>query len=93
MFAFSTILTGYYYGESALKYFTEKIKPVYLVILKIITLMVVFLGCILSSTILWQIVDVLVALLAIFNIYALIGLREDVVRELEIYKMRKNNKK
>ncbi len=93
LFAFSTILTGYYYGESALKYFTEKIKPVYLVILKIITLMVVFLGCILSSTILWQIVDVLVALLAIFNIYALIGLREDVVRELEIYKMRKNNKK
>lgn len=89
LFAFSTILTGYYYGESALKYFTESIKPIYLVILKIITLVVVFLGCILSPTMLWQLVDVLVALLAIFNIYALVGLRQDVMRELEFSKLRK----
>lgn len=89
LFAFSTILTGYYYGESSLKYFTNSIQPIYLVLLKIITLIVVFLGCILSSTMLWNLVDILVALLAIINIYALVGLREDIVKELEYYKMGK----
>lgn len=90
LFAFSTILTGYYYGESSLKYFMDSIKPIYLILLKIVTLIVVFLGCILSSTILWKLVDILVALLAIINIYALIGLREEIVKELEYYKMIKH---
>ncbi len=92
LFAFSTILTGYYYGESSLKYFTNHIKPAYLIFLKIITLIVVFLGCIMSSTTLWRLVDVLVAILAIINIYGLFGLREDIVKELEYYRMQKHHK-
>lgn len=92
LFAFSTILTGYYYGESSLKYFTDHVQPFYLIFLKILTLIVVYLGCIMSPTILWKIVDILVALLAIINIYALYGLREDIVKELEIYRMTKHQK-
>ncbi len=92
LFAFSTILTGYYYGESSFKYFTNKMKPIYLIILKIITLIVVFLGCIMSSTTLWKLVDVLVAILAIINIYGLFGLREDIVKELEYYRLQKHHK-
>lgn len=92
LFAFSTILTGYYYGESSLKYFTNKMKPIYLIILKIITLIVVFTGCIMSSTTLWRLVDVLVAILAIINIYGLFGLREDIVKELEYYRLQKHHK-
>ena len=92
LFAFSTILTGYYYGESALKYFKDSMNNSYLYLLKVVTLIVVFLGCILSSTTLWKLVDVLVALLAIINIYALFGLREDIVKELEIYNMKKHHK-
>lgn len=89
LFSFSTILTGYYYGESSLKYFFQKIQPIYLTLLKIMTLIVLFLGCIISSTTLWSLVDILVAILAIINIYALVGLRKDVEMELHFYQQKK----
>lgn len=89
LFAFSTILTGYYYGESALKFFFDKIKKEYLFILKILTLVVLFIGSIMSSTTLWNIVDILVAILAIINIYSLLLLKNDVVKELEYYNLHK----
>lgn len=77
-FAFSTVLTGYYYIESNLKFFKPKIKPRQLIILKIITIIFLFIGCIISSTSLWDIVDCLVAMLAIINIYALLKLRHKI---------------
>ncbi len=89
LFAFSTILTGYYYVESSLKFFFDKIHPILLILLKVITLFVVYLGCIMSSTFLWKLVDVLVALLAIINIYGLFYLRDEVKQELFIYNMKK----
>lgn len=91
LFSFTTILTGYYDGESSLKYFIEKIKPKHLNLLKISSLIVLFLGCILSSSFLWSFVDILVAFLAIINIYALFKLKEDVFFELNFYKNKKNN--
>ena len=91
LFSFTTILTGYYDGESSLKYFIEKIKPIHLNLLKISSLIVLFLGCILSSSFLWSFVDILVAFLAIINIYALFKLKEDVFFELNFYKNKKNN--
>ena len=81
LFSFSTILTGYYYGESSLKYFFSTIKSKYLYSLKVFTLIILFLGCILSSNLLWKIVDILVALLAIINIYAMFNLRNTVFNE------------
>jgi AGCS family alanine or glycine:cation symporter len=88
-FSFSTILTGYYYGESSLKYFFNKINNRYLIILKIVTLISLFIGSIISSSFLWKLVDMLVAILAIINIYALLNLRKEVKSELDCY----NNKK
>lgn len=79
LFSFSTILTGYYDGESSLKYFIKKIKSIHLVILKLITIMVLFIGCILPSTFIWSFVDIMVGLLAIINIYALYKLRHVIV--------------
>ena len=92
-FAFSTILTGYYYGESALKYFKNNIN-MELTILKIITLVMVFLGCIIPSNFIWSLVDIFVAILAIINIYALFNLRNDIFNETKIglLKMRKEGK-
>lgn len=90
LFAFSTILTGYYYGESSFKYFFNQTKPIYLFFLKVMTLIVLFMGCVMSSTTLWKLVDTLVALLAIINIYALFYLREEVVLELEEYKTKRH---
>lgn len=79
LFAFSTVLTGYYYGESSLRFILGKdhIKSIF--VLKCITLLVMFCGSIISPTLLWNIIDLLVALLAIINIYALIKLRKDIV--------------
>lgn len=78
LFAFSTILTGYYYIESNLKFFKPSLKKIELTILKIITILFLFIGCIISSETLWNIVDSLIALLAIINIYAIIKLRKKI---------------
>ncbi len=77
-FAFSTILTGYYYIESNLKFFKSKISHKQLIIIKAITIIFLFIGCIISSEQLWDIVDCLVAMLAIINIYALVKLRHKI---------------
>lgn len=78
LFAFSTIITGYYYGQSALKYLfnTEK-----MLLLKLISLAVIFLGAILNSSFLWGLVDILVAFLAIINVCSLFLLRKKVYLE------------
>lgn len=91
LFSFTTILTGYYDGESSLKYFIDKIKPSHLNTLKIASLLVLFLGCVVSSTFLWSFVDILMAILAIINIYALFKLKDDVFYELNFYKKNKKN--
>lgn len=77
-FAFSTILTGYYYIESNLKFFKTKISKQQLLIIKMITILFLFMGCIISSETLWKIVDCLVALLAIINIYTLLKLHNKI---------------
>lgn len=78
LFSFTTILTGYYDGEASLKYFFTKVKKRYLIYLKLSTIIILFLGCTISSSILWSFVDILVALEAIINIYAIIKLRKKV---------------
>ncbi len=85
LFSFSTILTGYYDGEASLKYFFNNIKKSYLLILKLSTLVILFFGCIISSQLLWDIVDIMVAIQALINIYSLIMLRKVVIREYNTY--------
>ena len=80
LFSFSTILSGYYDGESSLKYLLKNPKK-YLIILKIITIIILFLGSIISSSKLWNIVDILVALLAIINIYGIYKLKDIIIKE------------
>lgn len=83
LFSFTTILTGYYDGEASLKYFFKKVKKRYLLYLKLTTIVILFLGCMISSTTLWNFVDILVALEAIINIYAIFSLRKDVESRLK----------
>lgn len=92
LFSFSTIPTGYYDGESSLKYLFKKVKPVHIIILKAVTLGILFIGCLLSSTFLWNLVDVMVAILAFINIYALFSLRKDIIESLSLYRHKKRSK-
>ena len=87
LFSFTTILTGYYDGESSLKYFFKKPKKRYILYLKLGTIIILFMGCMISSTTIWAFVDILVAIEAIINIYALIMLRKDVEKEVKSSKI------
>jgi len=85
-FAFSTIISGYYYGESNLKYLYSKTNKKHLLLLKIVTVVLLIAGSVVNSSILWKLVDIFVALMAIINMYALLSLRKIIKKEVLIYK-------
>ena len=82
LFAFTTIISSYYNGESSLKYFIEK-PNISLNILKIITLISIFIGATTSSNVIWNFIDIFVGILAIINIYALIKLKDEAINTLK----------
>ncbi len=86
LFAFSTIITGYYYGESCLKFLVAKTTSYSIFILRILTIILLFIGSVMSPSYLWRFIDILVAIIAIINLYALILLRKDVFYEYDYYK-------
>ncbi len=88
-FAFSTIVAGYYYGESNLKYFDKNVNKKHILVLKIVTLLLLVIGSVARASIIWTIVDILVALMAIINMYAVLSLRKVVKREVLAYKKQK----
>ena len=92
LFSLSSILTGYYDGESSLRYFFSKMRPIYIVLLKTCTLFVLFLGSIISPSAIWIFVDIFTAIFAIINIYAIIKLRNVVNEEYRINKRKKCDK-
>ena len=82
LFAFTTILSSYYNGESSLKYFIEK-PNISLKFLKLCTLISIFIGSISSSNIIWNFIDAFVGILAIINIYAIIKLKDKAINILK----------
>ena len=72
--AYSTIIAGYYYGESNLIFLNIKNR-----FLKITTCLLVFFGSVIKSSSLWIFVDFFVAILAIINIYSIIKLKKLIV--------------
>lgn len=85
LFAFSTILSGYYDALSNLKFLTTvDNKKTFL--LKLISCLVLLISSVLSSNLIWKIVNILTAILAIINVYAIRNLKKDVLFELRRYK-------
>lgn len=89
-FAFSTIISGYYYGESNLKYLDKNINNTHINIFKIVTITLLIIGSTINSSIIWKLVDIFVALMAIINMYSLLKLRNVVEKDVKSYKKRKN---
>lgn len=79
LFSFSTILTGYYYGESCLGYFFNKTNIKYIRLLRVVTLIILFFSCFISSSFLWGIVDIFVGITIIINLYGIWKLRKDLL--------------
>ena len=76
LFSFSTIITGYYYGESCFMSLFSNILYVY--ILRGATLVLLFLGCFVSSSFLWNVVDVFVGILVLINLYSMWKLKDEI---------------
>ena len=89
-FAFSTIISGYYYGESNLKYITKKINSKYLAI---VIIFILIYGSIMKPSILWNLVDIGVAILAIINTYAMMKLRKRIKDEYNKERSKKYDRK
>lgn len=89
LFAYSTIITGYYYGESCFKFLLNKVSLIHLIILRTLTTILIFIGSIMSSIRLWRFVDIVTAVVAIINLYALFLLRRDIFYEVEYSALKK----
>ena len=85
LFSFSTILSGYYDAQSNLKFLT-KVNDKKNLLLKVISCIVLLISSVMSANLIWQIVNILTAILAIINIYAIMKLKKDVIYELRRYK-------
>ncbi len=82
-FAFSTIISGYYYGESNIKYLFKNINKKQIIYLNIFVVIMLIYGGIAKPSSLWNLVDIGVALLAIINSISLILLRNEAYREFK----------
>lgn len=80
LFAFSTIITVYYYALSNLKGLTN--KKLLINILKIVTVLSLFVGGIVSSYVVWKTIDIFVGLLTIINTYSIFMLKDVVVKRV-----------
>lgn len=90
LFAFSTILGWSYYGERGVHFvFGSKAVPVY----KVIFIFVIILGCVGDLSLVWNISDTFNGLMAIPNLFAVILLHGQVVREIKSYNKRRKEGK
>lgn len=74
LFSLSSIISCYYDGEVCFKYLGFK----NVLILKIITVVIIFVGSITSSLFLWEFIDIFIAIMAIINIYTIFKLKDKI---------------
>ena len=92
-FSFSTIISGYYYIESNLHFIFKSLSIFNIMLLKVVTCLLLALATVINPTFIWNLSDILIALLVIINIYSILNLRKDVFKVYLDYKMLKNNDK
>ncbi len=80
-FAFSTIISGYYYGESSLKFIDKNMNTIKRLFLNIVVVLVLLYGSIATPSFLWNLADIGVGIMAIINTYAMIKLRKVLIKK------------
>lgn len=86
-FAFSTILGWSYYGERAMEYLAGKQSIVFY---RVIWILLVFAGATMSLSLVWNLADIMNALMAIPNLISLILLSGVIAKETQHYLWDKN---
>ena len=76
LFAVSTIGSGYYYTVKGVQFLKENLSSAGTFFIKILVVLLVFMGGVVDSTIIWSIIDTLVLFLLLINIYAIFCLRK-----------------
>ena len=72
LFAFSSILANYYYGETNIEFISDKKR--YVVIYRIVVVGMVMFGSIREAVLVWSIADIFMGLMALVNMYAIFRL-------------------
>ena len=70
LFAFSTIISGYFFGENNMKIFTNNKKIIN--VFKLIVIFIIVISGYVSPNILWNLTDYFIAILAIINISSIL---------------------
>ena len=79
MFAISTIVSGYYYSIKGMEFLKVKLVNSDYFIFKLFIILLILLGGIVDSTVIWSLVDSLILFLLIINIYTIWRLRKEIV--------------
>lgn len=86
-FAFSTILGWSYYGERALEYIAGRKSIIFF---RIVFILVLYSGATMSLALVWNMADIMNALMAIPNLISLITLSGVIAKETQHYLWEKN---
>ena len=87
LFAFSSIIGNYYYGETNIQFITE--NKVVLYVYRILVAAMVLFGSIASMDLVWNIADVFMGLMAILNLIAIVLLSKIAIKALQDYTAQK----
>ena len=87
LFAFSSIVGNYYYGEANIEFLTN--KKIYMTLYRICVALMVLFGATVSMDIVWNLADVFMALMAITNLIAIALLGKFAFKALDDYKAQK----
>ena len=91
LFAFSSIVGNYYYGEANISFITD--KKIYVLVYRLAVGLMVFFGSLVSMDIVWNLADVFMGLMAIINLIAILLLGKIAFKALADYnKQRKEGK-
>ncbi len=90
-FGYSSIIGNYFYCESNLQ-FLHANKKWFLVIFRLIVAALVFVGTISKTSLVWNMTDLFIALLAMINLFALIMLGNVAIKTLQDYERKRKNK-
>lgn len=91
LFAFSSIIGNYYYGESNIKFISE--KGIYLTLYRLTVLGMVVFGALATSQIVWGLADIFMISMALLNLYAILRLSPILSKVLNDYNRQKKEGK
>ncbi|MGL4520966.1 MAG: alanine/glycine:cation symporter family protein, partial [Bacilli bacterium] len=83
LFAFTSIIGNYYYGEANIRFITE--KKIYLNVYRILVLAWVMFGTLDAIGFIWDLADLFMGLMAIINLYAIFRLAPIAKEALDDY--------